>query len=77
MPTLDWMNKGCVGIMIIEEKDVVHTTDGGEGITLGLICGDHGVEIIKFNRIGADKMVTGYRRLWWGQGWFQKKRNGR
>ena len=30
LPTLDWMDKDCFGIMIVEEKDVVHTMGGGE-----------------------------------------------
>ena len=67
LPTLDCMDKDCVGIIIVEEKDVVHTTGGGEGKMSGLICGDHGAELVKFNCIGADKkMVTGNRRSWWG-----------
>ena len=40
------MDKICVGIMIVEEKDVVHTTGGNEGKTPGLIRGDHGVELV-------------------------------
>ena len=32
-----------------------------------LIRGDHGVELVKFNSRGADKMVTGKRRSW-GEG---------
>ena len=60
------MDKDCVGIMIVEEKDVVHTTGGGEGKSPELIRGDHGVELVKFNCIDADKMVTGNRRSWQG-----------
>ena len=30
LPTLDWMDMDCVGIMIVEEKDIVYTTGGGE-----------------------------------------------
>ena len=60
------MDKDCVGIMIVKEKDVVHTTGGGEGKTPGSIRGNHGIELVKFNCIGADKMVTGNRRSWWG-----------
>ena len=52
--------------MIIKETDVVHTMGGGERKTPGLISGDHGVELIKLNHIGADKMVTGNRRSWRG-----------
>ena len=62
LPTLDWMDKDCVGIMIVEEKYIVHTTGGGEWKTHRLISGDHGIELIKFNHIGTDKMVTGNRR---------------
>ena len=32
-----------------------------------MIRGDHGFELVEFNRIGADKMVTRNRRLWWGR----------
>ena len=61
---LDWMDKNCAGVMIIEKKDVVHTTCGGRWKTPGLIRGDHGVKFIEFNPISADKMVTGNRRSW-------------
>ena len=30
LPVLDWMNKDCVRVMIVEEKDIVHTTCGGK-----------------------------------------------
>ena len=30
LPTLDRVDKDCIGIMIVEEKDIVHTTCGGE-----------------------------------------------
>ena len=59
LPALDGMDKDCVGIMILEEKDIVHTTGGGEERTPWLISGDHGVKVIEFNRIVADKMITG------------------
>ena len=62
LPTLDWMGKGCVGIMIVEEKDIVHTTCGGERKMPRLINRDHGVELVAFNSRGADEMVKGNMR---------------
>ena len=35
LPTPDWMDKDCVGIMIVEKKDIVHTEGGGERKTSG------------------------------------------
>ena len=26
LPTLDWANKDCIGVMIVDKKDVVHAT---------------------------------------------------
>ena len=63
LPTHDWMDKDGVGVMIVEEEDIVHTNGGGEGKTSGLIRGDHGLELVKFNCISAGKMVTGNRRF--------------
>ena len=54
LSTLDWVNKDRIGVMIVEEKDVVHATCGGEGKTSRLVRGDHDVEIVKFNSRGAD-----------------------
>ena len=71
------MNKGCVGIMIVEEKDIVHTTYGGEWKMSRLVRRDDGVELVEFDSRGADKMVTRNRRSILGLGRFQKKRNGR
>ena len=65
MLALDRMDKDCVGVMIVEEEDIVHTMSGGEGKTPWLVSGDHGVKGIKFKRIGTDKVVTGNR----GSGW--------
>ena len=65
LPALNWMDKDCIGVMIIEEKDIVHTMCGGKWKIPGLISGDHGVKFIKFNRIGADKVVTGKMRSRW------------
>ena len=30
LPTLDWVDEDCIGVMIVEEKDLVHTSYGGE-----------------------------------------------
>ena len=62
MSTLDWMDKDCIGIMVVEEKDIAHTTCGGEWKMPWLIRRDHGVELVDFNSRGADKMVTENRR---------------
>ena len=62
MLTLDWMDKNCVGIMIVEETDIVHTTCGGEWKTTRLIRRDHGVGLVEVNNREADKIVTGSRR---------------
>ena len=56
------MDEDCVGIMIVEEKDIIHTTCGGEWKTPRLIRRDHGVELVEFNSRGSDEMVTGNRR---------------
>ena len=65
LPALDRMNKDCIGVMIIEEEDIVHTTSGGEWKTAWLVSGDHGVKCVEFTHIGADKVVTGNWRSWW------------
>ena len=65
LPALDRMNEDGVGIMIIEEEDIVHPAGGGEGKTSGLVSGDNGVECFEFARIGADQVITGEWRPWW------------
>ena len=65
LPTLDWMDKDCARIMIVEEKDIVHTTGGGEWKTPRLIHTDHGVELVEFNSRGADEMVP-EKEIWAG-----------
>ena len=56
------MDNNCVGIMIVEEKDIVHTTCRGEWKMPQLIRNDHDVELVEFNNRGADEMVMGRRR---------------
>ena len=65
LPALDRMDEDGVGIMIVEEEDIVHPTGGGEGKTSGLVSGDHGVECFEFAHIGADQVITGEWRPWW------------
>ena len=55
---LDGVDKDCIGIMIMEKKDVAHTTVGCERKASWLICTNHGIEGVKFNSSGADEMVT-------------------
>ena len=62
MPTLDLMDKDCVGITTVEETYIVHTTGGGEWEMLRLVRRDHGVKLVEFNSRGADEMVAGNRR---------------
>ena len=59
LATLDWMDKDRVGIIIIEEKDIVHVFCGGKRKMPWLIRRDHGVELAEFNSRVTDEMVTG------------------
>ena len=54
--------------MIIEEKDIVHTTGGGKSKLPRLIRRDPNVEFVEFNSRGADEMVTGRGDLGWAKG---------
>ena len=56
--TLDGVNKDFIGIKIIEKNDVVHFMVGCEGKAAWLICRNHGIEDVKLDSSGADKMVA-------------------
>ena len=54
LPTFDGVDKDGIGIMVIEKENVVHITGGCEWETAWLVCGNHGIEFVKFNSGGAD-----------------------
>ena len=46
--------------MVIEKEHAVHNMCGSGRKATGMVCGNHGIQGLKLNDIGVDKMGTRY-----------------
>ena len=53
-----WLSENSIGIKIIENEDVVHSSAGNEGETSGEISGDHTFQLIDRKDSGTDLVVS-------------------